>query len=74
MNPRAQDVELVVVDFKTVFVKCPIGGKILEQGVPLGDYFMIVQHILQILLIGLGNNAIHEFTPDFTTLQDQVSV
>src|SRR5690606_3978213 len=74
MDLRSQYVHLFIIDRKGVPIKDTVGRKVLQQGVSLGQYPVVIDQVLQIGLVGLGDHPIDEFPTGLTALHDQVPV
>lgn len=74
MDGRSQGIHLLVVNTQGVAVKGAVGGKIFKQGIPLCDYFIVLDEVLQIYFVRLRNDPVHKLPSGLAPFQNKVTV
>ena len=66
--------DLLVVNLQGIGFEGVVGREIFQQGIALGQQVVVVDQILQVGRVSLGDHPVQEFTTGLTPLNDEVSV
>ena len=74
MDPAAQSLQLLVINLQIVQIEGVVGSEELELGISLGEHPIVIQKVLQIWFITLGDHSVYELSSNVTSLCDQIPI